>query len=103
MREKNWHNKMFKYDLKRCPICGEEAEFIIKDSRYYYDSESPCCDTTFTIGCRNHDCVRFSKTYEFKHRVALNIFNGLKIINDERAKAVNDWNKRVSKEGKDNG
>lgn len=76
--------------LKLCPFCGEKATFEPKTT----GMSSGTSEYRFSIGCRN--CGMNSSHI---YHVDIAFRNGdLVIIEDERDKAVEEWNRRTDNE-----
>lgn len=92
-------NKTSKFNLLHCPMCGGEAELRLSDVK---EISIDRFSVIFYVCCKGCH-VTIDRAYEFEYRTDLKEISGVHIIRDERAKAANDWNERVNKEGKDNG
>lgn len=79
---------MSENNLKPCPFCGGEAEFVTDTSGYKNDSRM----ISFHIQCK--DCeIEYPKRYEIK----LHLGSHGEIVTDidERQKALEAWNNRT--------
>lgn len=79
--------------LKPCPFCGGDAKFetISKNSTSYSVGYS------FIIQCQ--ECkMKFPKGYNISFSLSNN--GEVKFMDDERFKAIRDWNKRDKEDNK---
>lgn len=74
-------------ELKPCPFCCGQAEFVTNTSGYKQDSRI----IGFTIKCRKCKTV-YPKIYEI--RISLNSKGQIETDIDQRKQAVSDWNTR---------
>lgn len=79
------------YELKRCPFCGLPAEFY--QSSYNTDSEREAVLFRFYVGCGH--CNVFPPDSDGKVVFTLGKDGNLKLLIDEREKAVEAWNRRA--------
>lgn len=78
---------MSKLELKPCPFCGGEAEFITDTSGL----RSEFRRISFSIQCKGCK-IEYPKRYEIEFR--LDSHGEIVMNTDERQKALEAWNKR---------
>ena len=76
--------------LKPCPFCGITPHFKVK-SNCLRDTSKGCEFTVFCQGCG----IEFPQKYSFEIEFDLANPYGIKIVADEREKAVEAWNRRA--------
>ena len=76
-------------ELKPCPFCGGVAQF----AQTAYGTDSGACSMHFQIRCKT--CEASAPNGNGALRVALNRDGTIRIITDEREKAVEAWNRRA--------
>lgn len=77
-------------ELKPCPFCGAVP---------HYKHKSNCLTDTskgaeFTIYCQGCG-IEFPKKFIYKIEFDLESTSGIKILEDERPKAIEAWNRRA--------
>ena len=78
-------------ELKPCPFCGGKAEFHISS----YDGNNSTRKWWFDVRCKK--CFsRLPNVYRID--VLFSTSGDIKILTDERNKAVEKWNRRVNNE-----
>ena len=74
-------------ELKPCPFCGGQAEFVTNTSGYKN------CDRIIGFSIRCKKCkTEYPKRYEL--RISLGSKGQIETDIDQREQAVSDWNKR---------
>lgn len=79
------------YELKLCPFCGLPAEFY--RSSYGTDSDRKAVLFQFYVGCAH--CNVFPPESDGKVVFDIGKDGNLRLLIDEREKAVEAWNRRV--------
>lgn len=79
--------------LSPCPFCGSVPHFKQK---------SNCCTNTskvaeFIVYCQGCG-IEFPQKFTFKIEFDLESIGGIKVLEDERPKAVEAWNRRAKNE-----
>lgn len=77
------------YELKSCQFCGLPAEFY--PSSHVTDSDKKTVIFRFYVGCGH--CNRFPPDSDGKIVFTMSKDGNLKILIDEREKAVEAWNR----------
>lgn len=80
------------YELKPCPFCGLPAEFY--QSLYGTDSDRKAVLIRFYVGCVH--CNVFPPDSDGKVVFNIGKDGNLRLLIDEREKAVEAWNRRQS-------
>lgn len=81
---------MFNPNLAPCPFCGGVAQFV----QTSYGTDSGACSMDFQIRCER--CDASAPNGSGKIRVGLNYDGTIRVITDEREKAVEAWNRRAN-------
>lgn len=79
------------YELKTCPFCGLSAEF--HQSSYGTDSDREAVLFRFHVGCVH--CNVFPPNSDGKVVFNMDKDGNLRLLIDEREKAVEAWNRRA--------
>lgn len=87
---------MDKIELKPCPFCGGEAIFRFIST--YSSGGDRCIGYDFKIVCSNCG-ITLPSRYEIRFRIKED--GEFVIEKDDREKAANDWNRRITNERTD--
>jgi Lar family restriction alleviation protein len=79
-------------ELKRCPFCGWEAVFSIKNDF----SRNLIKGYEFNIRCNKCNVTNPNREYRIEFR--MNDSGEIEIIHDERKDAIEAWNKRYKED-----
>ena len=79
-------------ELKRCPFCGEKAEFFIDDVMSMYVTKS------IKVGIRCSKCYASILSNYFETNVFVDDNGDVQSISDGEEKAIEAWNKRYKED-----
>ena len=78
-------------ELKPCPFCGIKPHYKVKENCINSTSKA----VAFVVYCQGCG-LEFPQKFDFEIEFDLESSSGIRVIKDERPKAVEAWNRRTN-------